>query len=549
MPAVSEPISYDEVPYPGAALAETHPSNLAVIGTLFGLRPASPSRCRVLELGCATGGNLLPMAELLPESSFTGVDLSGVQIGMARVRARQLGLKNVRFEEMSILDVGADFGEFDYIICYGVYSWVPADVREKILRICGDHLAPDGIAAVSFNTYPGWHFRGLARDMFVYHSRGLGSTDERIDSSLALLQFAKEATAGMGEKYSEFRLYSQVLEREMKLLTGRARHYFVHEHLEGVNEPCYLHEFASRAAAHGLSFLGDVRLSTMSDGILPPEVIQQLSGIAPDFTAMEQYKDFFTNRTFRNTLLSRQERKITRDLSGESMFPLAFSSSANPVREDDAAYDENVPKLRSHRGGAVVTMNSVLSFFALGYLLEQSPRWIPFDALLAETRRQLAEAGETPGDEADDARRLGETLLRCLSAEVVDATFEPPSIANEIGERPRASGYARLQAEADQTATNLRHESFAASSMALFVLPRLDGAHTRTDLIAIVDAAIGSGKVTIEDSGLAAEEQAAAFVDAALEELRLAGALMGWEGQASEAGMAPSLPGTPARAE
>ena len=92
-------------------------------------------------------------------------------------------------------------------------------------------------------------------------------------------------------------------------------------------------------------------------------------------------------------------------------------------------------------------------------------------------------------------------------------------------------------------------ESFAASSMALFVLPRLDGAHTRMDLIALVDAAIGSGKVTIEDSGLAAEEQAAAFVDAALEELRLAGALMGWEGQASEAGMAPSLPGTPARAD
>ena len=92
MPAVSEPISYDEVPYPGAALSETHPSNLAVIATLFGLQPALPSRCRVLELGCATGGNLLPMAELLPGSDFVGIDLSGVQIGMARSRARQLGL-------------------------------------------------------------------------------------------------------------------------------------------------------------------------------------------------------------------------------------------------------------------------------------------------------------------------------------------------------------------------------------------------------------------------------------------------------------------------
>ena len=527
MPAVSEPISYDDVPYPGAALPDTHPSNLAVIATLFGLEPALPSRCRVLELGCSTGGNLLPMAELLPHSDFVGIDLSGVQIGMARARARQLGLKNVRFEELSILDVGSDFGEFDYIICYGVYSWVPADVREKILRICGGHLAPNGIAAVSYNTYPGWHMRGLARDMFVYHARRLGSTDERVDSSLALLQFAKEATAGMGEKYPEYRLYSQVLEREMKLLTGRARHYFVHEHLEGVNEPCYLHEFVSRAAAHGLSFLGDVRLSTMSEGVLPPEVIGRLSGLAQDFTEMEQYKDFFTNRTFRNTLLCRQERKITRDLDGESMYPFAFSSIANPLHEDDPAYDPNVPKLRSHRGGAVISMNSMLSFLALGHLLEQAPRWIPFDALLAEVRTQLAAAGESPGDEAADARRLGETLLRCLSAEVVDATFEPPSIASEIPALPRATAYTRLQAAADQTATSLRHESFGATTMALFLLPHLNGAHTRADLIALVDVAIAAGKVTVEGSELAPEETAAAFVDAALEELRAAGALLG----------------------
>lgn len=527
MATVSEPISYDEVPYPGAALAETHPSNLAVTATLFGLNPALPSRCRVLELGCSTGGNLLPMAELLPQSEFVGVDLSGVQIGMARARARQLGLKNVRFEEMSILDVGPEFGEFDYIICYGVYSWVPAEVREKILAICGAHLTPQGIAAVSYNTYPGWHFRGLARDMFVYHARRLGSTDERIDSSLALLQFAREATAGMGEKYGEYRLYSQVLEREMKLLSGRARHYFVHEHLEGVNEPCYLHEFVSRASAHGLSFLGDVRLSTMSGGLLPPEVIEQLSGIAHDFTALEQYKDFFTNRTFRNTLLCRQERTITRDLSGESMFPFAFTSAAFPVTADDPAFNEDVPKLRSQRGGAVVSMNSVLSFLALGYLLEQAPRWIPFAELLAETRKQLAEAGESPGEEALDARRLGETLLRCLSAEVVDATFEPPSIASEVADLPRASAYTRLQAVADRSATSLRHESFAATSIALFILPHLDGAHSCTDLVALVETALAEGKITIEGSELAAREQAPAFVEAALEELRCAGVLLG----------------------
>src|SRR5207302_1108265 len=108
--------------------AQTHPSRLFTVGTLFGLRPVPPARCRVLELGCAAGGNLIPMAEAMPEAQFVGLDYSERQIKDGQSFVKTLGLKNLELKHASITDVDASYGQFDYIICHGVYSWVPTKV-------------------------------------------------------------------------------------------------------------------------------------------------------------------------------------------------------------------------------------------------------------------------------------------------------------------------------------------------------------------------------------------------------------------------------------
>jgi len=145
------------------------------MGTLYGLQPAKITRCRVLELGCAGGMNLLPMAEELPDSNFTGIDLSANQIAEARGIAIELGLDNLDLIHDDIRAIDETWGEFDYIICHGVYSWVSADVRQKILRTCNRNLAPQGIAMISYNTNPGWHFHRMIRDMMLYHIRAVES--------------------------------------------------------------------------------------------------------------------------------------------------------------------------------------------------------------------------------------------------------------------------------------------------------------------------------------------------------------------------------------
>ncbi len=58
--------SYDAVPYQSQAFYESHPSVMAMLARMHGLRPPSLATAKVLELGCASGGNLIPMALGLP---------------------------------------------------------------------------------------------------------------------------------------------------------------------------------------------------------------------------------------------------------------------------------------------------------------------------------------------------------------------------------------------------------------------------------------------------------------------------------------------------
>jgi SAM-dependent methyltransferase len=79
--------SYDEISHPGAAFPQTHPDRLATLARLFGGRPGPVERCRVLELGCGDGGNLVPMAYALPDSELVGLDLNAAAAARASRRS------------------------------------------------------------------------------------------------------------------------------------------------------------------------------------------------------------------------------------------------------------------------------------------------------------------------------------------------------------------------------------------------------------------------------------------------------------------------------
>src|SRR5689334_17103178 len=102
---MTEPFAYDELPYPGKFFVQTRPNRLAAVGILYGMKPADAEHCRVLELGCGNGSNLIGQAYSLPNSEFVGVDLSHVHIEEANNAAAELDLQNVEFRQMDVMDM------------------------------------------------------------------------------------------------------------------------------------------------------------------------------------------------------------------------------------------------------------------------------------------------------------------------------------------------------------------------------------------------------------------------------------------------------------
>ncbi len=199
--ADAQPTSYDRTPYKSYPFCQTHPDRLATIASLFGLMPAPVHRCRVLELGCASGGNLIPMAEQFPDGTFLGIDSSIRQVGDGLRLVESLGLGNIELRHEDIVAFPVKGQEFDYIICHGVFSWVSDEVQRRILEICRKCLAPAGIAYVSYNTYPGWHMRGMIRDIMRYRARSFETPESQLAQARGLLAFLSNSVRTENNPY------------------------------------------------------------------------------------------------------------------------------------------------------------------------------------------------------------------------------------------------------------------------------------------------------------------------------------------------------------
>ena len=107
---------YDTVPYDSHPFPQSAMEHLEALAFLFGLDVPSPATARVLELGCAAGGNLIPFAARHPEASAIGVDLSPVQVAQGMAAIGRAGLSNIELKAFNLADIDASFGQFDYIV-------------------------------------------------------------------------------------------------------------------------------------------------------------------------------------------------------------------------------------------------------------------------------------------------------------------------------------------------------------------------------------------------------------------------------------------------
>lgn len=478
---------YDEVSYPGHPYHPTHPDHLATIGTLYGMTPAPPARCRVLELGCGIGGNLLPMAARYPDSEFVGVDLSQREIEKGQSHIAAYGLRNATLHHGDIAEVTDAWGSFDYIVSHGVYSWVPPHVREAMLAIIGRSLNPQGISYVSYNAHPGSHLRDLCRDIMNFHVHDIKDPLQRIGQARAILKFVVEGSDSNS-------VYGGLLRDQMSRVSGMGDSVLFHDDLNEGSTAFLLHTFVAAARSHGLQYLSDSTLSrrdlsTFDDPV--KEVLQQFPD--KEFLARDQIQDFILGHGFRRTLLCRGDVALQRSLPPEMLAGFHLECSARP---DDPAMDPNAPEEANFKlqGGEAMATNHRLTKAALRELGRRWPCAVAFDDLIARALAELDPAVRAEGGgEAANIKLTRNALFTAALRGHITLHVEPSAFVTTVSERPEASFVGREQARLRLVVTNQRHVGVhLGDEHVRQLLMLLDGTRNLDQLVADLKGAMAN---------------------------------------------------------
>jgi methyltransferase-like protein/SAM-dependent methyltransferase len=490
---------YDEVLYPVMTFPQTHPNRLATVAFLRGMEPAPVANCRVLELGCGVGSNIIGMAFQSPTSEFIGLDLAQRPIASGKDFVKGLGMKNVTLYSMDICAPEINqLGRFDYIIAHGVYSWVPEPVRERILAICREMLNPQGVAYISYNAYPGNHLRDLVRGMMRFHTAHFEDPIDKVGQARGLLKFLADSSPKVDYYIAAIR--SQ-LERTLKY-TDEA---FFHDDLSEVNQPFYFHEFMSAAERHELQFLGEARSNDLDAGKFTPQVMQRIKELdgAPE-VVREQYKDFIRGCAFRDTLLCHRELEIAPDLLVERVAKLYASCDAT-AKEEEADVNGQ-PTLFRRKGGSEMQATHPLIGAALNYLVSQWPAAVSFEVLLG------AALAATAGDQVDEIL-FTNTLTSAYRIGFVELHISPPQLRNKVSERPSVSRLARYQLERGEWAVNQSHDMIKfPDSLSRRLVQLLDGTRNQEMLRRELLDFVQSGQGALLENGVRIENIAEAEV-------------------------------------
>lgn len=489
-PAKVQRTIHDEVAYPSNVQSEAHIERLAVIGRLFGVHPAPVSSCRVLELGCGAAGHLLPMACQYPDALFLGIDAAETQIRRAAETASRLGLTNVELVAADIATVPDDWlGEFDYIIAHGLYSWVPPLVQERVLSMVARHLAPNGMAYVSFNALPGWKYTGVVREAMLLRASRIDDPLEKVAEGTKLIKamaahaLGVDATTPHGRKLGA---YSQMLQSVGEHLDEHAAESIFHDELCEYNEALYFTEFMSRASQVGLQFIAEANVceSTMVD--LTPEARDAVRSLARSMLDVEQLMDFLKNRSFRRAVLCRDTLELPRRLAPDALAGMYVSADIKALPRQGTEGQRFV----SASGGEFETADPFLCE-VLRILIDIFPEATTPEVLTESARAAVGDRGTSP---EEDLASVLETVLRLygVSIDLMSLRTTPVPCTRSLSDRPTASSYARLQAASGvREVVNQRHERVLMDEVAGALLPFLDGTRDRAALIEALTLMLG----------------------------------------------------------
>lgn len=342
--------TYSELLYKSNPFNYTVPALLEANGKLYGLTPKDSRKARVLELGSSFGGNIITQALYNPEAEYVGIDLTAEQVRKGNEIIEKIGLTNIKLIEKNILDVNEDFGKFDYIIVHGVFSWVPENVKDKIIKICNENLNEEGIAYISYNTYPGWKEPDKIREMMIYANKyfpeiSLGDKNQRGKAFISIVAEQMKLYEDIVEKKGDFI-------KQIEELLEMQDYYVAHEYLESFNHPLYLNEFVDLIKKENLQYISDVALRLSIISTYNQDTVNKLQQLSQgDHVIKEQCLDFILDTKFRRSLICKnsQSGKLNFSESFPNEILDSFILSLRYTKEElETLNEDNVKEIMLH---------------------------------------------------------------------------------------------------------------------------------------------------------------------------------------------------------
>lgn len=311
---------YSELGYKSMPFPYTTPATLEAYAALVGVSAPNPKTARVLELGATYGGNIISQALFNSDATFVGIELSQEQVEKGNEVIANAGLTNVSLIQSDIASIGSEIGTFDYIIAHGLYSWVDDSVKDALLRLIDEHLAENGIAYISYNTYPGWHTMDEVRQLMMFSNRDKAQFNHK-----EKVLHGKTIGSIVG---SQILKYDNLKERNSKFLGAlrsvmqKDEYYVGHDHLEPNNDPVYFYQFNDHLEAHNLAYLCDADLTLSMVRSFDADIADTLDKLAlNDHVAQEQYLDFMLDTTFRKSIIckAKHAESVTYDMGNPEL--------------------------------------------------------------------------------------------------------------------------------------------------------------------------------------------------------------------------------------
>ena len=460
-------IAYDARPNP-----VSHPDHLAAIARMFGLDVPGVDRARVLEVGCSDGANLLPVAATLRDVHCVGCDLAPNAIELARETTTALGLRNVEWLACDLRELPPDPQPFDYIVAHGVYSWVPAPVRDALFDLAARTLAPKGVLFLSYNVYPGGHTRRAVSEMMLQHTASLPTLPEKLAA-------ARQLAALLSDAGAMHRAADAGIRAELQQIGKATDSELAHDAMAVPNDYFYFREVAEHARHHGLAYLAEAAPQMMSGVGLSPNMRAYLARLG--HVAREQYNDYARLRRFRQSLFCRADAPSDSGLKPSRMNGLHATASMALL---DAAREGRLPGEQDAR--AIPQRN------LLERLIAAEPGTVPVEALMASAGGARADSASQTNAEA--------MILEAWMSGFMQFRTVPLPVAKIAGARPEAFALARLQAKTREGVTNLRHETIRLPDpFARTLLALLDGTRDRSQIV----RTLASGSSPAETASIA----------------------------------------------